>query len=105
MEQEQKCAYFDRGECKSCSLLALPFEKRAEHKYSRFIAAARDVIGPGVPILPLWQPPKIFPSRTKAKLSVSGSMANPIIGLVDRELAATELLDCPLHLPELNAVL
>lgn len=50
-------------------------------------------------VSPLWIPETIFPSRTKAKLAVSGTAEEPIIGLIDETLNGKELLDCPLHLP------
>lgn len=101
----EKCDYFNRKECSSCALLALPEEQRALRKENRFIVSVREVLGESVSISSLWQPKKVFPSRGKAKLSVSGTLKDPVIGLVDRNLESTELLDCPLHLPQLNELL
>ncbi|MBI3543097.1 MAG: 23S rRNA (uracil(1939)-C(5))-methyltransferase RlmD [Deltaproteobacteria bacterium] len=99
------CAYFDRGECRSCSLLALPARERSASKLSRFTRDARAALG-DVPISALWEPPRAFGSRTKAKLAVSGSMRNAVIGLPDGASGeSASLLDCPLHAPRLNEVL
>lgn len=38
------------------------------------------------------------------KLSVTGTAAEPVIGLLDPSLEGTELLNCPLHLPKLNEI-
>lgn len=102
---KEACPYFDRGQCRSCSLLMHPAGKRASSKLARFEEAARASLGHKVVVAPLWQPPNIFPSRTKAKFSVSGNMKEPVIGLTDQKLQSTELLECPLHLQAINEVL
>lgn len=102
---EETCPYFNRGQCRSCSLLDQPAERRALDKFTRFAASVNESLGAGASISPLWQPSRVFPSRTKAKFSVSGNMKEPVIGLTDQNQRSVELLDCPLHLPELNEVL
>jgi 23S rRNA (uracil747-C5)-methyltransferase len=62
-----------------------------------------------------FNPPRFFPSvessqtefRNKAKFSVSGTIENPTIGLLDQENLdqGKELLDCPLHVFEINSAL
>lgn len=100
-----QCDYFDRNQCRSCSLLALPANQRTHHKSQKLETLVHETLSFAVPTKPLWEPKGIFPSRNKVKVSVSGTMKAPIIGLVDRSLQSTELLDCPLHLPQLNELL
>lgn len=101
----EKCDYFIQKKCRSCGLLALPEAERTLHKEQKLKKDVREVLGEGITIAPFWQPKKIFPSRSKAKLSVAGTVKEPVIGLVDLSLESTELLDCPLHLPQLNELL
>lgn len=59
-------------------------------------------------VLPIWAPAQTLPSRSKAKLSVSGTAKHPVVGLLTydgRKVEAKELLDCPLHLPPINRLL
>ena len=101
-DRELRCNYFDNDDCRSCSLLASsePFsiEKKRERLLSAF-AASR--LGPQK-IERCFQLDWPFPSRAKAKFSVSGSMREPIIGLLDRSLKGIPLLACPLHYPVIN---
>jgi 23S rRNA (uracil747-C5)-methyltransferase len=111
---ELECAYFNQSVCRSCGLLAEPAETRDQAKETRFADSVQrelDVtLGPGPGqtwLAPLWKPHVAFASRTKAKLSVSGTVESPIIGLLGAEstgFTGAELLDCPLHLPEINQV-
>ncbi len=96
------CHYFANNLCRSCGLLEKPEAERTPHKEARLRAAVTTALGTVEPLEPLWCPQSVFPSRSKAKLSVSGTLDAPVIGLVDRSFAGTELLDCPLHFPELN---
>lgn len=86
-------------------MLGLSQSERGTHKQRRFEAIVGERLGAHIPIDPIWEPQRIFPSRNKAKLSVSGSMKAPVIGLVDQSSDSVELLDCPLHRPELNVLL
>ncbi len=98
------CNYFDTKKCFSCSLL----DKSADEYLSTKEQYLTDAFGttfPSTNILPFWTPRAAFASRNKAKLSVSGKIENPCIGLTDSNLSGVELLDCPLHKPELNEIL
>jgi 23S rRNA (uracil747-C5)-methyltransferase len=99
------CVYFNRKECFSCSLLAIPEEARNRAKLATFEKNIESVLGSGLSLSALWQPKQSFQSRTKAKVSVTGTIKKPIIGLLNRNQQGTELLDCPLHIPQLNEVL
>jgi len=54
---------------------------------------------------PITRPISNFDSRARVKLTVSGTAETPLIGLLDQQFKGIELLDCPLHFPELNKLL
>ncbi|MFN8391917.1 MAG: methyltransferase [Bdellovibrionota bacterium] len=99
------CHNFSSGRCGSCPRLALPEEDRFSAKFSSLKATIHERFGPNVEVLPPYIPEQIFPSRTKAKMSVTGSLVAPCIGILDENLQGRELLDCPLHLPVMNEAL
>jgi len=100
------CHYYDSDQCRSCSLLNLPLTEIYQNKTKAFTELVHSTLGKDTPIAPLVKNSIVFPSRSKAKLSVSGSLAQPMIGLMDNQsFEALELLDCPLHYPEINQVL
>lgn len=99
------CHYFTNNLCRSCSQLSITEEQRSEEKLSVFRKLTSPLLTPQTKILPLYQPQTIFPSRSKAKLSVTGDLEHPTIGLVDNEFKGIELLNCPLHLPCINQLL
>ena len=99
------CDNFNRGRCRSCPRLALPAAQQFAGKFAAFETTARQQLGATVEIAPLWIPASIFPSRTKAKMSVTGTVEAPCIGILDNLLQGQELLDCPLHVPLINRTL
>ena len=100
-----QCDYFDAHRCRSCSLLELPVEKRRTSKYEAFVKLAKETLGNDTKVRELETPDSVFPSRGRAKLSVSGSIDEPVIGLLDENFDGIELCSCPLHFPEINEVL
>ena len=50
----------------------------------------------------LFVPSSAFSSRAKARLSVSGELSKPIIGLLDSDFSGIELMSCPLHFSYIN---
>jgi 23S rRNA (uracil747-C5)-methyltransferase len=90
------CRHYDAGRCRSCSLMSTSLEQqhadKAEHlKLITGLTPEPLVAGPA------WH------FRDKVKLSVTGTIENPIIGLLQEDLAhAVELLDCPVQAEILN---
>ena len=99
-----KCNYFDSNRCRSCGLLPIAGQAAAGQKPSSApLPAIASALGDVCPNIHPWvRCSHPFGSRAKAKLSVTGSCENPIIGIVDRDLAGVELLKCPLHKPIIN---
>ena len=92
--QNNKCNYFDRSRCKSCSLLD-PGSPRLPKLPERLIKLAKP-----------WQRcTTAFGSRCKAKMSVTGSKQKITIGILDQQLKGVELLECPLHSSMINCAL
>ena len=101
----ENCHNYDSRRCRSCARLAYPPAERFAGKYERLVQTARDHFGAAVQVAPLWVPATVFPSRTKAKMSVSGPLDAPCLGIIDNQFQGQELLDCPLHLPIINRTL
>ena len=103
------CPYFEIKKCNSCNLLEFAEEcsqsKYAEHKNSILESGLHSFIELGAKLYPLKIPANIFPSRVKAKLSVGGSVNDPVLGLLKDDLRVSELENCPLHLPLINEIL
>lgn len=90
------CEYFDQGICKSCTLIETDYSLQLKSKEEKLINSLKD-----------FQIPDLLPSiesdksgfRNKAKLTITGTLENPIIGLLGEEKMdmGREILSCPLH--------
>lgn len=94
------CHYFTSSSCSSCPLLGLPQGKRLPGK----VELVREVFSRfGLPIdglhTEIITPSHPWGSRNKAKLSVTGSIAAPTIGMVRSDLSSVDLRNCPLMAP------
>lgn len=98
------CRYFNQGECKSCDLITFDYSRQIQTKEEALTKALDDLSAP--PLLPTVTKEKTH-FRNKAKMVVTGTIENPIIGLwgEDNLDHGRELLDCPLHLDEINQML
>ena len=73
-----RCAYFDAGRCRSCTWLGLPYDDQLADKQAHVEA----LLGAG----PQWLPPVASPEsgyRNKAKMVVTGTAAEPTLGILD----------------------
>lgn len=98
------CGYFDEGKCRSCGLIGTEYSdqlKLKENSLSKHLESL-----PGWKLLPS-QESQITQFRNKAKLVVTGTLENPIIGLGGSEDPdqGREILNCSLHHPFINSVL
>ncbi|MFP5386396.1 MAG: methyltransferase domain-containing protein [Bacteriovoracia bacterium] len=97
------CGYFNEGICRSCDLITMDYPAQIKVKEEKLSDALKDSEHP--PLLPtVVSPPTHF--RNKAKLVVTGTAANPVIGLWGTENldSGRELLNCPLHLERINQI-
>lgn len=88
------CAYFKENICRSCTLLETDYNHQIILKEETLKAALGSV-----EILPSVRS-QISGFRNKAKIVVSGTEENPILGLLEKEI-----LDCPVHDPIINKIL
>lgn len=92
--QIKDCNYFNSCRCRSCSLL-----QAGSPELPELPQELTAVLNP-------WQRvTEAFHSRAKAKMSVTGTIAKPVIGILDAELKGVELLQCPLHKLVINKAL
>ncbi len=106
--RNSRCHHFENSYCRSCTLLSLTVEEEVAKKTAVVTESIAPLLKSNPKIFPLWRPHTILPSRSKAKLQVSGTSASPVVGLLTfdgRNTEAKELLDCPLHLPAINDLL
>jgi len=93
-----KCDYFDRGECRSCTLMGVPRSRQLADKEAR----ARAALGEGVEWLPTFTGPEAA-FRNKAKMVVGGTSAAPTLGILDRGHRGVDLSECGITSPGLRA--
>ncbi len=101
------CEYFSSGFCRSCNLLGLGLDDAAlrAHKAELFLEMVGEAgLDDSVCVEPLYSPLSLFDSRAKARLSVSGPVESPVVGLLDKNFHGIELQSCPLHFREINEI-
>ncbi|RPF23358.1 23S rRNA (uracil(747)-C(5))-methyltransferase RlmC [Myceligenerans xiligouense] len=110
-----QCPHFDAGRCHSCTLLETPYATQVAEKQahvSRLLEGVGAVASPadsppagGSPAID-WLPPVTGPEsgfRNKAKMVVSGTVDEPVLGILDRVGHGVDLTDCGLYPPALQA--
>jgi 23S rRNA (uracil747-C5)-methyltransferase len=97
------CRYFNEGACKSCDLISFDYSRQIHFKEEELTRALGDLDHKLLPTVTK----ESTHFRNKAKLVVTGTLDNPIIGLWGEENLdqGRELLHCPLHLDEINQML
>lgn len=93
------CPHFDAGRCRSCSWLGSPYGVQLDDK-QRHVEELLGDVG--------WLPPVAsapFGFRNKAKMVVSGTIAAPVLGILNPSGAGVDLRDCPLHTAGIQAAL
>ena len=88
-----QCAYFERGTCRSCGWLSLPYADQLQRKQ----VSAQSVLSEWAAF---WLPAvssSEFAFRNKAKMVVSGTADSPRLGILDAHGAGVDLSDCPLY--------
>lgn len=96
------CSHFDAGRCRSCTWLGSPYGVQLtekQHQVQRLLGDHGR--------LP-WLPPVASAQlgiRNKAKMVVSGTAAEPVLGILNPTGAGVDLRDCPLHTAGIRAAL
>lgn len=86
-----QCDYFDRGACRSCTLMGTPYDTQLAGK----VAHARGLLGgwpEAVWLPPLASRPNSF--RNKAKMVVGGTIDDPTLGILDASRHGVDLTGC-----------
>jgi 23S rRNA (uracil747-C5)-methyltransferase len=104
MNPETFCHYYNQNQCRSCKWIELPYAEQLLQK-ERTLKEALSFAA-SIALKPTIQSP-IQGFRNKAKLSVTGSREEPILGItgVDKIDEGRALLSCPIHHPKLNQVI
>lgn len=91
------CAYYNEKKCQSCQLI--------EFDYSAQLRQKEEKLGLS-PLLPTFHSPE-RQFRNKAKLTVTGTTEEPILGLLGEDDLdqGREILECPLHHQKINQAL
>lgn len=99
------CAYYSDGRCRSCALLGVVPGTRVASKESRVLETLtrHGVKAEGVEHLRI--PAHPWGSRSKVKLSVTGTIDAPIIGIVRSDLTSEDLSNCPLTPPHIQELI
>ena len=94
------CGYYDQGICQSCRLIETDYSDQLKAKEAKLTQALN------IPLLPSVNS-QTQGFRNKAKLTVTGSLDQPIIGLWGEDSLdlGREILNCPLHHPVINSIL
>ena len=93
-----QCHHYDAGRCRSCTLLEIDYPTQVLDK-ERQVAEL-------LPDTPRWLPAVRSAEsgfRNKAKMVVSGTVAEPRLGILDRAGQGVDLTDCGLYPPALHA--
>lgn len=96
-----QCPHYDAGRCHSCTLLEIDYPTQVLDK-ERHVAA---LLAP-LDTEPTWLPAVASAEsgfRNKAKMVVSGTVAEPVLGILDGTGRGVDLTDCGLYPPDLQA--
>lgn len=100
-----QCHHYDAGRCRSCTLLDVAYPTQVAGKESH----VRELLAPLAPDA-VWLPPVTSAEggfRNKAKMVVTGTVEEPVIGILgalpaDAPPTGVDLTDCPLYPPALQ---
>lgn len=94
-----ECAYYDRGVCRSCELMGVPYPEQLAGK----VAAARALLAAWPDAV--WRDAVPSPEsgfRNKAKMVVGGTVEAPTLGILDAEQRGVDLRECGVLAPGLR---
>lgn len=97
-----QCHHFDANRCGSCTLIRTPYAAQLADK----VAHAQNLLT-AYPDL-VWLPAATSAEqhfRNKAKMVVTGSAENPVLGILDAQQNGIDLHDCPLYDEAMQALL
>lgn len=92
-----QCHHFDAGRCQSCVIIRQPYASQVADKQ----AHCADLISPTTWLPPVRSQESGF--RNKAKMVVTGTAEQPILGILDSSGQGIDLTDCGLYPTSLQA--
>ena len=104
-----QCDYFDRGVCRSCTLMGQPYADQVLDKELRTRELLHDAVeAAGGPAAVAWSPAIRSPEsayRNKAKMVVGGSVQRPTVGILDHRQRGVDLRHCGICTPGIQRAL
>ncbi|WP_114850692.1 23S rRNA (uracil(747)-C(5))-methyltransferase RlmC [Curtobacterium sp. AG1037] len=104
-----QCDYFDRGVCRSCTLMGQPYADQVLDKEIRTRELLRDAVEhAGGAAAVSWLPAITSPEsgyRNKAKMVVGGTVQRPTIGILDDRRRGVDLRHCGICTPGVQRAL
>ncbi|WJY00775.1 23S rRNA (uracil(747)-C(5))-methyltransferase RlmC [Curtobacterium sp. 458] len=104
-----QCDYFDRGVCRSCTLMGQPYADQVLDKEIRTRELLHDAVeAAGGPSAVDWLPAVTSPEsayRNKAKMVVGGSVQRPTVGILDHRQRGVDLRHCGICTPGIQRAL
>ncbi|ROP80669.1 23S rRNA (uracil(747)-C(5))-methyltransferase RlmC [Curtobacterium sp. PhB115] len=104
-----QCDYFDRGVCRSCTLMGQPYADQVLDKELRTRELLHDAVeAAGGPGSVTWSPAITSPEsgyRNKAKMVVGGSAEHPTVGILDHRQRGVDLRHCGICTPGIQRAL
>lgn len=93
------CDYYNKGLCHSCNQIAVPYSQQLTRKQQQ-CEQQLNSIG-SEKWLPIFQSAPLA-CRNKAKMVVSGTKAEPILGIINEQGHGVDLAQCLLYLPQMQ---
>ncbi|MET3637384.1 23S rRNA (uracil(747)-C(5))-methyltransferase RlmC [Curtobacterium oceanosedimentum] len=104
-----QCDYFDRGVCRSCTLMGQPYGDQVLDKEIRTRELLRDAVdAAGGTGSVEWLPAITSPEsgyRNKAKMVVGGTVQRPTVGILDHRQRGVDLRHCGICTPGIQRAL
>ncbi|MCL9665708.1 23S rRNA (uracil(747)-C(5))-methyltransferase RlmC [Curtobacterium albidum] len=104
-----QCDYFDRGVCRSCTLMGQPYGDQVLDKEIRTRELLRDAVdAAGGTGSVEWLPAITSPEsgyRNKAKMVVGGTVQRPTVGILDHRQRGVDLRHCGICAPGIQRAL
>ncbi|MBT2502455.1 23S rRNA (uracil(747)-C(5))-methyltransferase RlmC [Curtobacterium sp. ISL-83] len=104
-----QCDYFDRGVCRSCTLMGQAYADQVLDKELRTRELLHEAVdAAGGPGAVEWLPAVTSPEsgyRNKAKMVVGGSVQHPTIGILDHRQRGVDLRHCGICTPGIRQAL
>lgn len=101
-EQTPQCDYFERGVCRSCTLIETPYARQLADKEARCRGLLHDVPEAA------WLPSVaggVRGFRNKAKLVVGGEPGRVTLGILGPDQRGVDLRECLIQSPEIHAAI